>query len=169
MLANTELWHEISRGIDVPHALRHRLPVHCPNKGERPPLRIVVVYDGIAGLVRADEVWFRLIARFQDEIQIVSCAWNFTLLRDPQLHDRAALHTAEANMIVLSASGRTHLPGYIRDWMSLWLPSKKGRCDALVAVLDREPRGRVTALPLRNYLQHTAEQNGMDFFCNAGL
>jgi hypothetical protein len=53
--------------------------------------------------------------------------------------------------------------------MNAWLPWKKGRCNALVAVLDHEPPACAAALPLRNYLRHTAKQGGMDFFCNAGL
>jgi hypothetical protein len=153
----------------VPQKLRHQPHVHGPNQSELPPLKIVVVYDGMTDLIRVDEIWPRLIARFKDEIQIASCAWNFALLHDPRLRERAALHTAEADLIVFSASGRSKLPGHIKNWVDTWLPWKKGRRDALVAVLGREPLGRGVALPLRNYLQHTAEQSGMDFFCSAGL
>ena len=131
-----------------------------------PPLKIVVVYDRIADLIRVDEIWSRLAARFKDEIQIVSCAWNFTSLRDPQLRKRAALHTIEADLIVLSASGRSEPPDYMRHWISAWLPWEKGRRDVLVALLDHEPSVRAIARPLRNYLRHTAEQGEMDFFCS---
>jgi hypothetical protein len=151
----------------MPHALKHRAQVHHPNPVELPPLRIVVVYDRIADLIRVNEIWSRLVVRFKDEIQIVSCAWNFTLLRDPYLRERAALHTAEADLIVFSAAGGTKPPDFIRRWIKAWLPWKKGRCAALVAVMDHEPPVRGNVPPtMYHYLQHTAEQGGMDFFCN---
>jgi hypothetical protein len=153
----------------VPNTLRNRTQIHQANQAERPPLRIVVVYDGMADLIRVNEIWSRLVARFKDEIQIVSCAWNFASLRDPQLRERAAFHAGDADLIVLSASGRSKLPDYIRHWIRAWLPWKKGRRDALVATLDHESPACAAASPLRNYLRRTAEQSGMDFFCNAIL
>ncbi len=150
------------------HALKHQPSACRPNRAEPPPLKIVVVYDGFTDLIRVMDIWFRLIARFKDEIQIVSCAWNFTSLRDLQLRKRAALHAAEADMIVLAANGKSKLPNYMRLWVNAWLPWKRGRCHALVAALDHELPVRAAALPLRNYLQRAAERSGMNFFCNAG-
>jgi hypothetical protein len=132
-----------------------------------PPLKIVVVYDGIEDLIRVDEIWSRVVARFQDKIQITSSAWNFTLLTDPQLRERAALRTAEADFVVFSASGKSEPPDHVRLWIETWLPWKKGRRDALVAMLDYDPARCTDALPLRNYLQRMAEKSGMKYFCNA--
>ena len=137
-----------------------------PQLGKRGPLKIVLVYDGLADLIRAYEIWSALAAQFKNKIQIVSSAWNFALLRDPRLRRKAALHTAEANMIVLSASGRSHLPEHMRHWIRSWIPWKKGRRDALIAVLDNQPPHSGNATRLCDFLRQLAKQTGMDFFCN---
>jgi len=137
-----------------------------PRRAERVPLKTVIVYDGFADLIRAYEMWAAIVARLKDKIQIVSSAWDFTGLRDPRLRRQAALNTASANVIVLSASGQSELPVYMLHWINSWLPWKKGRRAALVAVLDQQAPLPPAAAHLRNYLRRSAEQAGMDFFCN---
>ena len=135
-------------------------------QARRKPLTIVLVYDGFTDLIRAYHIWAKLVARFRKEIQIVASAWNFAMLRDPRLREEAARRTAEADMIVLSASGHAGLPDHMRNWISAWLPWKKGRRDALVAVLDEQSSSSASAAQLRDHLRQTAQQSGMDFFCN---
>lgn len=153
----------------MPHTSQHKAQVCFPKPAERPPLKIVGVYDGIGGLIRVNDIWLRLVSRFKNEIYIVGCAWDFTLLRDEQLRKRAARHAGDADLIVLSASGESEPPDYIRHWMNIWLPRKMGRCRALVAALHHEPLVRAAATPLHKYLRHAAQRSGMDFFCNADV
>ena len=136
-------------------------------KAGREPLKVVLVYDGLADLIRAYEMWTKLAARFEREIQIAASAWNFSMLSDARLRRKAALRSADADMILLSASGRCDLPDHIRNWIRSWIPWKKGRKDALVAVLDAECPLSAKAAQLRDFLRRKAEQTGMDFFCNA--
>lgn len=136
-------------------------------KTQRPPLKIVLVYDGFTDLIRAHEMWSTLTGCFHGNFRVVSRAWNFALLRDPRLRRRAALSTAKADMVVLAASGRSELPDYMRTWIDAWMGWKKGRHDALVAVLDHQMRPTPTSARLCDYLRRTARATGMDFFCNA--
>jgi hypothetical protein len=151
----------------VPLTLKHRLQVHCANQAELPPLHIAVVYDGFADLIRVHDIWSRLISPLRDEMRIFCRAWNFAVLRDRRLRERAALHTAKADLIVLSANGRSEPPDYIKLWINAWLPRKKGRRNALVAVLDGNTSEGAAVLPLRTYLRHTAKRSRIDFFCDA--
>ena len=148
------------------HLTKYRDQLPRPKQARRKPLTIVLVYDGFADLIRAYHVWAKLVARFRKEIQIVSSAWNFAMLRDPRLRQEAARRTADADMIVLCASGHAALPDHMRNWISAWLPWKKGRRDALVAVLDEQSRSSASAAQLLDHLRQTAHQSGMDFFCN---
>jgi hypothetical protein len=150
------------------HSSKHRRQLRRSNKTTRAPLKVVLVYDGFTDLIRAHEMWSGLVARFKNEMQIVGRAWNFSLLRDPRLRLRAALHTAEANMVVFSASGRSELPDHIRNWIGAWMPWKKGRRDALVAMLDHPTPVSATAPGLLTYLRRIAAQCDMDFFCSSG-
>lgn len=164
---NCGLWHENSWEVRMQDVIYNRGQVPRQKGAKRKPFKIVVVYDGFADLIRAYDTWATLTARFRKQIQIVTSAWNFAMLRDPSLRQKAALHTADADMIVLSASGRSDLPAHVRNWIRSWIPWKKGRSDALVAVLDEQSPLSATAAQLRNYLRRKAEQTGMDFFCNA--
>jgi hypothetical protein len=148
------------------HMTRPQDQLPRPKHARRKPLTIVLVYDGFTDLIRAYHIWAKLVARFRKEIQIVSSAWNFAMLRDPRFCEEAARRTADADMIVLSTGGRAALPDHIRNWISAWLPWKKGRRDALVAVLDEQSRSSAAAAELRDHLLQTAQQSGMDFFCN---
>ena len=145
---------------------RHQDQLPRPKPARRKPLTIVLIYDGFADLIRAYHIWAKLVARFRKEIQIVSSAWNFAMLRDPRLREEAARRTADADMIVVSASGRAALPDHMRNWINSWLPWKKGRRDALVAVLDEQSHSSAAAAQLRDHFLQMAQQSGMDFFCN---
>ena len=53
----------------------------------------------------------------------------------------------------------------MQNWIrAFWMPWKKGRRDALVAVLDPQTPRSNAANRFRNYLHQMAEQTGMDFF-----
>jgi hypothetical protein len=147
------------------HASKFQQKGRSPNRTRRTLLKIVLVYDGFTDLIRAHELWSGLVERFENEMQIVGRAWNFALLRDPRLRMKAALHTAEANMVILSASSQGKLPAHMQNWVNAWMPWKKGRRDALVAMVDHRRQPVVSALC--QYLRQTAQQTGMDFFCNA--
>ncbi len=149
------------------HRARNHRRSDCSAKSKGRALKIVLVYDGFTDLIRAHELWSGLVARFKSEMQIAGRAWNFSLLRDPRTRLKAALHTADANLVVFSASGRTELPEHMRNWIGAWIPWKKGRHDALVAMLDRQSPPSPAAFRLCQYLRQTAQKTGMDFFCNA--
>jgi len=141
-------------------------PVPHAKWGRHNPLKVVFIYDGIADLLHAYDTWARLAARFKHEFQIVTSAWNFNMLRDPRLRQKAVMRSADADVIVLSASARHELPDHVRNWIRSWLPWKQGTGNALVAMLQENPLGSATAARFRDYLREKAQQAGMDFFCN---
>ena len=141
-----------------------RLPVQFAHETATAPLRIVIVYNVFADMVSFYEMWSQVLARFMHEIEFHSCAWSFSMLRDPVLRDLSASYTAEADMVVFSAGGETPLPDHIKDWIRAWLPGKTNRRDALVAMLDGEPVQHELAPKLYDFLQETAERGGMEFF-----
>jgi hypothetical protein len=139
-----------------------------PRPGKRAQLKIVLFYVGFADLLRAYDMWSALAAHFKNKIQIVSSAWSFALLRDPQFCRETALKTTDADMFVLSPGGRGEWPEPMRNWIGSWMPRKKGRRDALVAMLNKQTPPTANAARLCDFLRQSAERAGMDFFCNAG-
>lgn len=144
-----------------------RVPCQFPSEPEPTPLKIVIVYEGFTNLIRVYETWSQLVGRFMHQIQFHGRAWNFSLLRDPQLRESATRHTAEADIIVVAVDGSSELPDHIRDWIDSWLPRKVGRRDAFVAMLEHRASASTETPALRYYLHQMAERGGMDFFCNA--
>jgi len=131
----------------------------------QPPLKVTIVYEGQSGLARANELWFKLAARFDGEIQIATDTWNFALLRGPRLRELAARAAIAANIIIVSASGASPLPAHIRNWIDAWLPLKRGRNDAFAVLLEEKPADSNELVP---ELREAAEEEGhMEFFCNS--
>ena len=138
-------------------------------KAGSPALKIAVVYDGFSDVIRVSEMWSRLSARRATDVHFDGRAWNFSSLRDLLLGAQAAMHTIEADVVVLSVNGQAGLPVHIWNWIDAWLPWKKGRRDAFVVMVDTDAPPRNQSLCFREDLRRVAEQGEMAFFCNAGL
>ena len=137
-----------------------------PPHGGASSLKIAVAYDGFSDLIRVSEMWARLAMRQSGATKVDSAAWNFSSLRDPNLGAEAAAQTAQANMIVLSFSGRGGPPEHMKNWIDSWLPLKKRRGDAIVVMLDVESPLGEAARMFRDQLKRLARRSGMTFFCN---
>jgi hypothetical protein len=97
------------------------------------------------------------------ECKISRRFWNFALLRNELLRERAIQEVAKAALVVISL--RTELPAHVKSWVEGWpVHSQRGEA-ALVTFLDSEQpwtnlRDQVA------YLQRRADACNMDFLCN---
>jgi hypothetical protein len=112
------------------HRARYRRTERVSTDDNRPPVRLIIIYEGAAGLMRANEMWFRIASHFHGQIAMEACVWNFALLRDTRLSDCAALQAAEANVIVISPGDAHELPEHITKWIETSLPHDRCQIDA---------------------------------------
>jgi hypothetical protein len=109
-------------------SLEHRARCECKSSAlpaKKQPLTVAIIYEGKAGLIRANELWFRLAVEFQGQVLREASAWNFALLRDARLRDQATLQASRANIVIISPADGNELPEHVGDWLDSWLP-----CDA---------------------------------------
>jgi hypothetical protein len=137
------------------------------NEVQLKPLKIVIVYDVLADMIRLSESWLHSVAHFFRDFEFRCRAWNSSMLRDPKERDSAAHCAAQADLIVFSARARAELPDHMKAWIQAWLPRKSRRRDALVAISDILPAASENQPNLRNYLRRASRKGGMEFFYKA--
>jgi len=149
-------------------SIKEYLPsVHRLFAGTTPSVfRILIAYEGFAALVRAQDVRSQIANRFKGEIEITGGSWNFALLGHTQLREQAAAEAAEADMIIIAASGQAGLPSHVATWIEGWSQARQDQQTALVASLER---GQNASSDLAAELRDLAAKAGMDFFCNLDL
>ena len=90
--------------------------------------------------------------------------WNFEVLAIPALRELAAAEAAAADMIIIGIHESRELPPVVTDWMHQWLPLRKDRPGALVAVLDSDLNKPVASQGLLTQLEQVAALGQMSFF-----
>jgi hypothetical protein len=139
-------------------------PVGSTTAGEQPlSFKMLIVYDSLAGLMRAKTMRYRLAGQFQQEIDIESKSWYFTLLANAQLFEQAADEAENSDMVLFALGNNTATSVLFKNWMEFWSERKGEGKTALVALLGEKGPEEASAF---DYLQAKAAEGGMDFFCN---
>ena len=137
--------------------------------GATVPFKIIIIYENLAAGIRAQETAERLSKQLNPDTEMNVDLWKFDLLAHTSMQERAARDAADADMLIVSADANTKLPVHVRSWLERLLPvvERPEARRALVALLaaDREHRVTWEAEDVRDYLQHVAAEQGMDFFC----
>jgi hypothetical protein len=135
-----------------------------PNPSALGVLNIFIAHENLAAARRARELRQRLAANLRHETRIEGETWNFALLANAHLRERASIEAAYADMIIISANGGSDLPAHVKAWLET-LPPAEPNNKALVSLLDVNET-QISMEPTRRYLGGIAEKSGMDFFCN---
>ena len=92
------------------------------------------------------------------------CEWKFDVLRFTRLQEIAAEDAAGAHLIVISAHEANELPPWVKAWIELWLPARRDKSGALVALLKPAADLDPDASALQLYLKTIAQRGQLDFF-----
>src|SRR5882724_5906132 len=90
--------------------------------------------------------------------------WSFKTLASPHLRKLAAGEAARADLIIMAAHEGPTLPEPVMDFLSLWLAMRECYPQALVALLDSDPRANGASRQILAQLKMVAEMGGLDFF-----
>jgi hypothetical protein len=128
--------------------------------GHQPVLKAVLIYEDIAAGARAR--WFcQKLARALD-CALEERMWNFHVLGIREIRNTSAMAARSADIVVVSVSGHTELPGTIRVWLEMWLLLLRKKKPALVGLFNLSSRQR--SAPVSACLSSVAERGGIDFF-----
>jgi hypothetical protein len=123
-------------------------------------LRTLLIYEDIAAGMRAQ--WFsERLARALD-CTLEEKMWNFDVLGIREVRTASAIAGRKADILIVSVSGHTELPGTIRVWLDMWLLLLRKKRPALVGLFNSSPQQRIASV--HAYLGTVAERGGIDFF-----
>jgi hypothetical protein len=132
--------------------------------GERPALKIVILFETVRAGERARLKVERLLSGMQVAPEVETDLWGFEDASRPELREQAGAQAREADIILLSAEG-DGLSAPILDLVERWLPRKSARPAALVALLGENSPAPGQLPGAGEYLRQKAQAAGLDFFC----
>src|SRR5258708_1610692 len=94
--------------------------------------RIVIAYDHFNAGTRAKKMTDRMAAQLNPQVAIKTDAWKFELLGDSGLQELADISVAEADMLIIAATGDADLPSHVAQWIEKWASRPGGEALALV-------------------------------------
>jgi hypothetical protein len=100
----------------------------------KPVFKAVLIYENFAAGVRARWFCARLVRALDSTLE--EQMWNFDVLGIRDVRNAAASVARTADVVILSISGYTELPGTVRAWLDMWLWLLDKENPALVALFD---------------------------------
>jgi hypothetical protein len=129
-------------------------------------LSVVIASEDSATAVPVCEVLEQVEHNLKDEGRLNYLWWNFEVLAIDTLRELAVDEAAAADMIIIGIHETRKLPQEINDWIELWLPLRKDRPGALVAVLDSDLNQPDVSQEILSQLKQVAALGQMDFFAS---
>jgi hypothetical protein len=128
--------------------------------GYHPVLKAVLIYENFAIGARARS-FFEGLARRSDKT-LDEQMWSFDVLGIRQERNGAASAARKADVVAVSASGQSELPGAVRAWLDMWLWLPEDEKPALIALFDSFATPNNASICA--YLSCIAQRAGINFF-----
>lgn len=101
--------------------------------------KVMMVYEDLRAGLRGK----KFIDTLESQLQLASGVsvswWRWDTLREPCFREQAAVEARDADVIIVSARGKTALPEEVQDWLARWLDEKQERWYAIEILLDSHP------------------------------
>jgi hypothetical protein len=123
----------------------------------------VVLYEDRLARDRALAISRSLESQVGDEVELQFSWWKFEFLRDPKLAEAAAHAATFADMLLVSARAGHGLPPFFNQWVETWLPRRRYREGALVALIGSGNEAVRETAPATEHLRAIARRGAMDF------
>ena len=127
---------------------------------DKPVFKAVLIYEDFAAGVRARGFCEKLLYTLDGTLE--EQMWNFDVLGIREIRNLAASTARIADVVIVSVSGHTELPGTIRAWLDIWLWILEEEDPPLVALYNSSASQKIASV--RAYLQQLARRSGIDFF-----
>ena len=148
------------------------LGLNSPNEaafGAAGDFSVVIACEDSATAPSACEVLELLEQNLKDEGRLTYRWWNFELLACTAFHEMAAADAATADTIIIVIHAGRELPQEVTAWMNLWLPLRKNRPGALLAVLNSDLNQPDASPEILAQLKRVAALGHMDFFATRAM
>lgn len=130
------------------------------DRPHQPVFQAVLLYENFSAGVDARRFCRQLVRKLDSAVQ--EQMWNFHVLGIHEVRNAAVRAAREADVVIISVSGHTELPGDVHEWFELWLRTGQSVGSALVALFDSSAAPAVPST--RTYLRSVARRAGIEFF-----
>ena len=126
-------------------------------------LNVTTVYQDLWGSEWATELWCR-VTQMMGNDAVIHTSWNLVELGRPEIFSEAVAAAAIADVLVISIPAGEPLPVHLCAWIDAWLPRRRRRDGALIALLGMvagQPDG--LSKQAAEYLSAVARRGRLDF------
>ncbi len=135
---------------------------------ERLALNVVEVYQDPELGLRARQTLEQIVRRLEADAEVQVSVWDFDVLRERTLRQRAATQAAEADIVIVAMHGQGELPPSVNSFFEWWFGLKGPEPCALVLSLDEAAEGRPGAAQMVETLRAAARLAGVEVFLHLG-
>lgn len=153
----------VPRPVDLPGLEKGEFPAGEANAPCH-PLAPLIIYDDLLASHRARQLIASITHSSEEAAEVRPAFWCFDLLEHPSGRCQALADAADANLLIVSASGQSAFPPPVTGWLKACLAEKQGTGTAVVAVLGSPPRFDGPESPRLRFLKEAALAAGLDFF-----
>jgi hypothetical protein len=129
--------------------------------------RIVIVYENLVSAARALRACEFLRGEIGDTVSLDVNVWKIAILEDSDSRRFAGIAAAQADVVIVSTSGREEIPGAFRVWVESWTRMENGGRPAVFTLFgDHIGEG---AFSIASFLREKTALRGIEFFCHPPL
>lgn len=133
-------------------------------KPGRHSFQIVIIYENLVSAARALRACEFLRGEIGHSVSLEVNVWKMGALADGDTRRGAADAASQAEVVIVSASGRGEIPDAFRQWVAAWLRSDRKARPAVFSLFgDHVGDG---ALSIAGFLRAMTAQRGIEFFCH---
>ena len=124
---------------------------------------VVIIYEAVADGVRAKRFSDQIIAKVDNgqDLAVDVNVWSLNMLRIPKISNLAGVAAATADVVIISVTDATRLPGPIKAWIAMWTSLGKGRHLFMVALFANPVSGNSS---VREEMRRVAMREGVHLF-----
>jgi hypothetical protein len=134
--------------------------------GERPGLRVAVIYEDLGTGLRARDVFEGVSHLLDFEIGFELTLWRADILAKSDYSRQIALEAKKIDILFLACHGQLELRAPVKQWFLTWLAARSGRPSALAVSFDTDARETSGMLATLNLLESAARLAGVEVFVN---
>jgi hypothetical protein len=146
----------------TPHYLHNQAGMDAAAPEPYSGLHIAVIHEDALPLEWAGQVTRRAIQLLGSRL-VRTARWSVETLADPIAMEVATEAAVAADILVVVVSGDRALPPTVDRWIDAWLPRRRDRVGALVAVIGAPQQPSAFSARIREYLRDVATLAHLDF------
>jgi hypothetical protein len=125
--------------------------------------KAVVLYSELDSGKQAAHLLGRVAERAGAPESCDSSLWRFDVMEHPSVAREALYEARDAHIVLVSAQGVDHPPGWLMEWLEMWAMTRHVKNAALAAWCKAAHTGRLRQA--LGGLRKLAGDHGLDFIC----